>query len=132
MASNEVSSNLLKLAEELDETYVLQGMTKACAVIRNAAVEAAPHDTGALQRSIEFEISEDGTEGIIYSNLEYAPYVEVGTGIYSTKGNGRDTPWRYKGKDGWRITKGQPAQPFLEPALQQNTSKIRECFEELF
>lgn len=129
---NEVSANLRKLANELDSKYLTKAMAEACAVVRNDAVELAPHRTGALQRSIDFEVSEDGTEGIVYSNLEYAPYVEVGTGIYSTKGGGRDTPWAYKDQDGWHITKGQPAQPFLEPALQQNTSKIKECFEGLF
>lgn len=129
---NEVSVNLKILAEELDSKYLMQAMAKACAIVRNDAIELAPHDTGALQRSIDFEVSEDGTEGIVYSNLEYAPYVEVGTGRYSVKGGGRDTPWRYKGKDGWVTTDGSRPQPFLEPALQQNTSKIRECFEGLF
>lgn len=129
---NEVSANLRLLADELDSKYLTAAMAKACAVVRNDAIELAPHKTGALQRSIDFEISEDGTEGIIFSNLEYAPYVEVGTGVYSTKGGGRDTPWKYQDQDGWHTTKGSRAQPFLEPALQQNTSKIRECFEGLF
>lgn len=131
MANNEVSDNLKKLAKELDTTYIKQAMAEACAIVRNDAINLAPHDTGALQRSIDFEVSPEGTEGVIFSNLEYAPYVEVGTGIYATKGGGRDTPWSYKSAHGWHTTKGMRAQPFMEPALQQNTTKIIECFEDL-
>lgn len=129
---NEVSKNLEKLSNELNTEYLYKAMAKACAIVRNDAIANAPQKTGALRRSIDFEVAADGTEAIVYSNLEYAPYVEVGTGIYATKGGGRDTPWRYKGYEGWVTTKGQRAQPYLEPALQQNTSKIRECFEGMF
>lgn len=90
--SNEVAANLKHFADTFGEEYLYQCMAKACAVIRNDAVKLAPHDTGALKRSIDFEVSPDGLEGVVFSNLEYAPYVEVGTGIYSSKGNGRDTP----------------------------------------
>lgn len=129
---NEVGQNLRKLANDFNTKYLYKAMADACSVVRNDAVLNAPQETGTLKRSIDFEVSTDGTEGVIYSNLEYAPYVEVGTGIYATKGDGRDTPWSYEGKDGWRTTQGQKPQPYLEPALQQNTSKIRECFEGLF
>lgn len=131
MVSNEVSANLDKLVKELDSEYIAKGMANACAIVRNDAVNKAPHNTGDLQRSIDFKVSDEGTEGVIYTDLEYAPYVEVGTGIYATKGGGRDTPWSYPTKDGWVTTKGQRAQPFMEPALQENTSKIIECFEGL-
>jgi hypothetical protein len=69
-------------------------MVKACGIVRNDAVEMAPHKTGELRRSIDFDVERDGTEGVIFSNLRYAPYVEVGTGVYAKKG-GRDTPWAY-------------------------------------
>jgi len=48
-------------------------MENACALVRNDAVANAPVDTGELKRSIEFQVADDGTEGVIYSNLEYAP-----------------------------------------------------------
>ena len=82
------------------------------------------------------DVSVDGDEGVIYASAEYAPYVECGTGIYATKGGGRTTPWVYpyagKGGTQFATTRGQKAQPFLEPALQQNTTKIKNCFEGLF
>ena len=132
MASNEVSMNLKKLENELESRYLAPAMNKACALVRNDAIQKAPHRTGALQRSIDFQVSTDGTEGIVYSDIEYAPYVEVGTGIYATKGGGRDTPWTYEGYDGFVTTRGNKAQPFLEPALQQNTTKIADCFKGIF
>ena len=90
MADNEVSENLKKVADGLNEK-LYKAMVNACVVVRNDAVKQAPHKTGALQRSIDFQVEEDGTEGIVYSNLEYAPYVELGTGVYATVGTGRDT-----------------------------------------
>ncbi len=134
MAENEVIANAQKLLAEFDDR-VGSAVSKACAIVRNDAIKNAPHKTGELQRSIEFEVSDDGSEGIIYSNLEYAPYVEVGTGIYATKGQGRDKPWYYPVYDSGDIkfikTVGMRARPYLEPALSQNTTKIKECFEEI-
>lgn len=90
MADNEISRNLERVSKAL-EGALYKSMANACAIVRNDAIKNAPHKTGALQRSIDFEVSSDGTEGVIFSNIEYAPYVEVGTGIYATKGQGRDT-----------------------------------------
>ena len=136
MASNEVSANLDKFINSDLDKLITKGMAKSCSLVRNDAIEKAPQKTGALKRSIDFEVSEDGHEGVIFSNLKYAPYVEVGTGIYATKGNGRDTPWVFpyysEGETKFAKTEGQKPQPFLEPALTENTQKIRDCFEGLF
>lgn len=134
MGSNEVSRNLRALQARLP-SMLEKRMSQACAVVRNDAVRSAPSKTGELRRSIDFQVSGDGTEGTIFSNLKYAPYVEVGTGIYSKKG-GRDTPWVYPRYDHGKVefvkTVGMRPRPYLEPALQQNSTKIRQCFEGLF
>ena len=133
--ANEVSLNLGKFRSQLGSKYLYKAMADACAIVRNDAIKNAPHGSGQLQRSIDFQVSEDGTEGIVYSNLKYAPYVEVGTGIYSSKGGGRQKPWIYPkyvdGKTQFRTTRGMKPRPYLEPALTQNTSKIKDCFEGL-
>ena len=50
------------------------------------------------------------------TNLEYAPYVEYGTGKYVPEG--RKTPWSYQDAKGqWHTTSGMPAQPYLRPAV---------------
>lgn len=130
---NEVSGNLNALAKRMP-SILSQAMGKACAVVRNEAVKSAPSKTGELRRSIDFRVSDNGTEGLIFSNLSYAPYVEVGTGIYAKRG-GRDTPWTYPYyKDGsthFARTRGMRARPYLEPAMQQNSTRVRQCFEGL-
>ena len=85
-----VSSNLDKFINSDLDKFIEKGLVQACSTVRNAAIQKAPQRTGALKRSIDFEVQ--GKEGVIFSNLEYAPYVEVGTGIFAKEGNGRDTP----------------------------------------
>lgn len=132
MASNEVSQNLSEFIKSDLSKYLTDAMAEACSIIQGAARSKAPSDTGNLRRSIDFEVSDDGTEGCVFSNAEYAPYVEIGTGIYSSKGSGRKTPWRYEGRDGWVTTSGNHPQPFMEPALQENKSEIINSFKGLF
>ena len=71
-------------------------------------------------------------EGVVGSTIEYAPYVEVGTGIYSTQGGGRQGGWRYVDASGeGHFTMGSRPQPFLKPAMDTNLSAIMRCFEGL-
>lgn len=127
---SEVSSNIRKFRSDLSDRYIQQALTDACVLVQNSAIQKCPSDKGALRRSIDFEVR-DG-EGCVYSNLEYAPYVEIGTGIYSSKGTGRKTPWVYRGSHGWVTTAGNKPQPFMEPALNENKSRLVECFGGLF
>lgn len=101
---------------------------EACAVVEASAKQKAPKDTGALARSITSKIED--TEGIIFTPLEYAPYVEYGTGLFAEEG-GRNTPWIYEDDKGeWHKTSGQKPQPFMRPALQENREKIINILKE--
>ena len=101
---------------------------KACAVVEASAKQKAPKDTGALARSITSKIED--TEGIIFTPLEYAPYVEYGTGLFAEEG-GRSTPWIYKDDKGeWHKTSGQKPHPFMRPALAENREKIINILKE--
>lgn len=74
-------------------------ITKATALLLEEAVNLAPKDTGELANSIQMSISED--EGLVYTNLGYAPYVEFGTGKYAVGGDGRPGYWVFvKGDNG--------------------------------
>lgn len=74
-------------------------ITKATALLLEEAVNLAPKDTGELANSIQMTISED--EGLVYTNLGYAPYVEFGTGKYAVGGDGRPGYWVFvKGDNG--------------------------------
>ena len=111
----------------IDVESILQ---KACLIVENDAKLKCPVDTGALRSSITSEV--EGDVGMVGTNVEYAPYVEFGTGLFSSKGDGRtDVPWRYRTADGkWHTTSGQQPQPYLQPALQQNKTRIEKLFKD--
>lgn len=121
-----------EVLDSIDSLADLEGLQsalgKACAVVEASAKQKAPKDTGALARSITSKIED--TEGIIFTPLEYAPYVEYGTGLFAEEG-GRNTPWIYKDDKGeWHKTSGQKPQPFMRPALQENREKIINILKE--
>lgn len=120
---DKVLSSLDELAKE---EIIAQALGKACALVERTAKEKAPKDTGALRRSITSEVR--GNHGIVFTPLEYAPYVEFGTGLFAEGGDGRkDVPWRYQDDEGnWWETIGQRPQPFMRPALYENKNKILE------
>lgn len=106
-----------------------QGIGKACKVVEAAAVDNCPVDTGELQQSVKSETPGPNDEpvGIVGTNKEYAPYVELGTGLFAVNDDGRkDVPWRYQDAEGnWHTTSGQRPQPFLQPALQDNIDAVK-------
>lgn len=54
-----------------------QKLKEACVLVQDTAKQNCPVDTGRLQGSISYAV--EGNEGIVGSNVEYAPYVEAGT-----------------------------------------------------
>jgi HK97 gp10 family phage protein len=117
----------------VDNSAMQQAMGRACAVVEAAAKTKAPKDTGQLRNSIKSKVEADGGEivGVIYTPLEYAPYVEYGTGLFAENGGRTDVPWKYQDDKGnWHTTSGQKPQPFLRPALDENQDKIIEILEE--
>jgi HK97 gp10 family phage protein len=56
-------------------------MQRAGVRAQNKARQRCPVDTGRLHSSIEFEVGADetGVEMVLGSNVEYAPFVELGT-----------------------------------------------------
>jgi len=124
-----INSLIIKL-DKLGDTSTTKSLEKACLLVENSAKEKAPVNTGNLRNSITYEV--EGDTGIIGTNLEYAPYVHEGTGLFAANGDGRtDVPWKYQTADGsWHSTLGQNPQPFLREALEENKSRIIELFEE--
>lgn len=118
---------LLSKFDNLENIDLEAPLTKACLLVENDAKRKCPVDTGQLRQSITHEI--EGNTGVVGTNVEYAPYVEYGTGIEARDGNGRQTPWSYQRADGkWITTEGNKPQPFLEPALLKNEKKIKSLF----
>ena len=119
-------------------------MNDATKLVHGQAKALAPVDKGQLAGSIHMQVKStgDALEGRVYTNAEYAAYVEFGTGI---KGNGtypyqveglsleyRDKGWAYfdEDKGEWIYTKGQEAQPYMYPALKGNEKTIKKMFKD--
>lgn len=120
--------HLNKTLETLLSTEnMTQAMGQACAAVEASAKKKAPKDSGALRRSIASKVeTEDGNiQGVVYTALEYAPYVEYGTGLFAESGGRTNVPWVYQDDEGnWHSTKGQKPQPFLRPALNENRKTV--------
>ena len=125
-----VDELIVKLNNMADESKIQQQLGLACALVERSAKMKAPKDTGALRRSITSKV--DGLTGIVFTPLEYAPYVEYGTGLFADNGNGRkDVPWNYQDDKGeWHSTRGQKPQPFMRPALNENRTEIIRIIKE--
>lgn len=86
---------------------------------------------GALNQSLTFALDLAKKTVTIGSNLFYSVYVELGTGIFAEKGNGRKTPWVWKDFNGkWHFTRGMRAanegKGFLRPAVEEHIDELRE------
>lgn len=118
--------NITKKLEKLeDKTAAKQALGQACALVERSAKKKAPKGNGALRRSITSDVN--GDRGIVFTPLEYAPYVEYGTGLFAEGGNGRthDLPWSYQDDEGnWHSTSGMKPHPFMRPALHENREQI--------
>ena len=110
-----------------------KAMGQACAVVERSAKEKAPKGTGELRRSITSKVEEEASKviGVVFTPLEYAPYVEYGTGLFAENGGRTDVPWCYKDDEGeWHTTSGQHPQPYMRPALDDNRDKIIDVLKE--
>lgn len=115
---------IAELNDIKDPQQLERNLGKACLLVERSAKQKAPKGNGALRNSITSRV--DGNEGIVFTPLEYAPYVEYGTGLFAESGNGRkDVPWVYQDDAGeWHSTSGMKPQPFMRPALLENREKI--------
>ena len=135
--------NIDRLVDKLNnlaDVDVEKYVRKATTFVHAQAKLLAPVDNGHLKGSIHMKVDKEKNKvtGRVYTNVNYAPFVEFGTGI---RGNGsypyaneldfplvyKDKPWRVafestkgdtKGKKIVVYTKGQKAQPFMYPALK--------------
>lgn len=119
--SKEILSALQEAAE--------RALEKCGLVAEGYAKRLAPVDTGNLRNSITHKV--DPTEPAVYigTNSEYGAYVELGTGQYYP--GGRPTPWKYQDANGnWHWTKGNPAKPYLKPAVAGHTQAYQNIIED--
>lgn len=119
---------VLDTLEKIGISSNLQGaMKQACAIVEKAAKQKAPKGSGELRRSItsKVEASVGNIEGMVYTPLEYAPYVEYGTGLFAESGGRSDVPWCYQDDKGeWHSTSGMSPQPYMRPAFEENREAV--------
>ena len=130
---DEILDSLDKLA---DTKQLNSTMEQVCALVERDAKQNAPKDTGALARSIQSKVenNNDSIQGVVYTPLEYAPYVEFGTGLFAESGGRTDVPWAYKDDETGELifTSGQKPQPYMRPAIDNNREKIVRMIKEGF
>ena len=124
------TDNSGKILEEF-QVAVLRALEKCGLTAENNAKQhCTAVDTGALRNSISHTVNDGEPAAYVGTNSEYAPYVELGTGIYAEGGGGRPTPWVYQDAKGdWHMTHGQRAQPYLKPAVADHAQQYRDIIE---
>ena len=114
--------------DKMSEIDMENFVNEATAHVHGQAKQLAPADTGRLRGSIHMKVVKDTRKvvGCVYTNLEYAPYVEFGTGI---RGDGS---YKYADKLDFSLTyneewPGMVAQPYMYPALKsyEKLAKIK-------
>ena len=119
----------IKNAEQIEKA-----VQQSCLLVERDAKQKAPKGTGSLRRSITSKVvsNDEDIQGVVYTPLFYAPYVEYGTGLFAENGKGRkDVPWSYKDEKGdWHSTSGREPIPYMRPALNQNRDQILQMIKE--
>lgn len=105
-----------------------KGVGRACARIQADAKRNCVVDTGRLRASIVTEVHTEGNTvvGTVGTNVEYAPYVEFGTGKKgdpSVEHTTKDS-WVYNSNGRFYTSHGNEPKPFLYPAFIANKDKI--------
>lgn len=111
----------------VDPTKVEAAMGKACAVVEGRAKQLAPKGNGTLRNSIQSKVEKRDGEivGVVFTPLEYAPYIEYGTGLFAEGGGRTDVPWHYQDDEGeWHTTSGMKPQPFMRPAANETRNQV--------
>ena len=147
-----------RLDDITDQRELTIALMRCCALVERSAKQKAPKGTGELRNSISSKV--EGNTGIVFTPLEYAPYVEYGTGLFAENGDGRqEVPWVYvegnatsdraKSKKIYteeeaiqtvaflrskgldaHMTSGEHPQPFMRPALIENRKEILRTLKE--
>lgn len=125
---------------------MLDAMRQSVLWVQNDAKREAPVDTGRLRASITPEVNvrnENIVEGIVGSNVEYAPYMELGTGVFA--GNAAYFPppsaldvWarRHGMGSGYMVALaifragGTKPRRFLQTGFEKNQDRIIKRFED--
>ena len=146
----EVQEKMEQVISDLHGPPVLNAMRDATLKVERDAKRFAPVDTGRLRASIvpSVALKDNVLEGVVGSNVKYAPYMEFGTGLHTERammgGGGSHFPpssalelWakRHKLPNGFVVARaiwrkgGLKPRRFLRQAFEQNEQYIRNLFD---
>ena len=129
ITSVQITDNSAEVLEAMREQAML-GLEAIGQEAEGYAKEETPVDTGRLRNSIAHKVVEDEKAVYIGTNVEYAPYLEYGTGVYADNGQGRKTPWSYQDSNGnWHTTNGMKPRHFLKKAVSEHDNHYRSIME---
>ena len=98
-----LKDNTDEILAEVDR-LIKRKLERSALLVQRTAKQLCPVKTGTLRRSITHVMALDGKSVYIGSNIEYAPYVEIGTSKMAAK-------------------------PYLRRALEANIIRIRKIFK---
>jgi HK97 gp10 family phage protein len=98
--------------------HVNDQLEVASVVVESQAKNNTPVDTGRLRDSIAHQVNKTEHTAIIGTPVEYAPYVEFGTGRQAEDGKGNQN------------IAGQKPQSFLRSALKEKEEAVRRILSE--
>lgn len=139
-----VADNMLRIAREIHGNRMVNAMQRATLIVLRDAKRNAPVDTGRLRSSLTNEVKSIGVmtktlQGIVGTTVDYAPYMEHGTGTPAGNAPVRMPPPR--ALQGWARRHGTNAfvvaraiyrrgglepRRFLQRALDDNERRIFE------
>lgn len=99
-----IESNVDEVLRELDQAKQ-RALEEIGLLAESYAKQYCPVDTGRLRNSISHAVSESEQAAVIGTNVEYAPYVELGTSR-------------------------QKPQPYLEPAATEHLDEYQKIVED--
>ena len=125
-------SEINKAVKEMEgkaSTYqrnVAKELFKGALDIESGAKQRAPVKFGRLRSSIQSKIDHKDVSAEVTANVDYAPYVEFGTGLYAKELlAGKPREMVQHAREFFKTGKGRtPAQPFLFPAYYEQRPKI--------
>lgn len=127
-----IESHKAEAVEEMREKALVA--LEACGLIAEGNAKlyltnSGAVDTGTLRNSVTHKVVPEELACYIGTNIEYAPYIEFGTGIYYA--GGRRTSWTYQDRNGdWHLTNGMKARPFIKPAVADHVDEFKAACEQ--
>ena len=127
----ETQAKMTQVVKDLQGPPMVNGMRQATLIVLADAKRLAPVDTGRLRASITPEVRQQSNvvQGIVGSNVMYAPFVETGTRPHWPPQGALATWARRHGMTEALIrfiigTRGTRKHPYLQPALEKNVDRI--------